>query len=252
MSKNTIYLSLSQAAEETGKSKSVIYKALKNGTISHAGKDESGYKIDPAELFRVFPKNDKNESKNVKKERSGTTENAIENTFKIRELEIRLEAENKEKNFYRDQFVKVEQERDDWKKQAQTLLLQATPPKAPEKPVESRGDFLASPAPKNETRLSGGQIFAAAGVILLVGVTAFSGWYFWPSIEKQRNIQTVSTEQENLSRISPAAGENGSSFSEQKYLLETPENGPFLENEPDVFRETPLHRNQSLPPANDR
>jgi len=51
-----MYLSLSQAAEEAGVSKSTISKYLNNGKLSYVEKDEGGYKIDPAELFRVFPK----------------------------------------------------------------------------------------------------------------------------------------------------------------------------------------------------
>ena len=57
MVRTPTYFTLSQAAKETGKSKSVISKALKDGTMSHIEKDDSGYKIDPAELFRVFSQN---------------------------------------------------------------------------------------------------------------------------------------------------------------------------------------------------
>lgn len=138
MTKNTTYLSLTQAAEETGKSKSVLSKALKSGKLSHNGKDESGYKIDPAELFRVFPKNSKNAEKNTQKERSRTPESPIENALKIKELELKLESEIKEKIFYKEQFSKMETERDDWKTQAQTLLL-----KSPEKPTQERKSFFS-------------------------------------------------------------------------------------------------------------
>ncbi len=49
-------LSLSQAAKQTGKSKSVISRALENGKLP-ATKNESGtYAIDPVDLFTVFPR----------------------------------------------------------------------------------------------------------------------------------------------------------------------------------------------------
>lgn len=48
-------LSLSKAAKETGKSKPTISKAIKTGRLS-AKKVGVGYEIDPAELFRVYPK----------------------------------------------------------------------------------------------------------------------------------------------------------------------------------------------------
>lgn len=54
------YLTLSQAAKETGKSKGTLSKALKEGKISYVEKSDSGYKIDPAELFRVYPRNRNN------------------------------------------------------------------------------------------------------------------------------------------------------------------------------------------------
>jgi len=52
------YISLNEAAELTGRAKSTISKALKNGKMSYVAKDpETGqYMIDPAEAFRVFPK----------------------------------------------------------------------------------------------------------------------------------------------------------------------------------------------------
>ena len=52
-----MYLTLSQAAKETGKSKSTISRYIDKGTLSVAEKNEDGsFKIDPAELFRVFQK----------------------------------------------------------------------------------------------------------------------------------------------------------------------------------------------------
>ncbi|MCC8999559.1 MAG: hypothetical protein LM522_08685 [Candidatus Contendobacter sp.] len=47
-------LSLSQAAKETGKSKSVIANALKKGWISGKHGVKGQWEIDPAELFRVY------------------------------------------------------------------------------------------------------------------------------------------------------------------------------------------------------
>lgn len=51
-----MYLTLGQAAREAGVAKSTISKALSSGKLSYAEKSTAGYKIDPAELFRVFPK----------------------------------------------------------------------------------------------------------------------------------------------------------------------------------------------------
>ena len=47
--------SLSEAAKATGKNKTTIQRAIKNGKISASKGDRGSYEIDPAELHRVFP-----------------------------------------------------------------------------------------------------------------------------------------------------------------------------------------------------
>ena len=54
-----MYLTLGQAAKEAGVAKSTISKALASGKLSYREKTSDGYKIDPAELFRVYPKQTK-------------------------------------------------------------------------------------------------------------------------------------------------------------------------------------------------
>lgn len=48
--------SISQAAKETGLSKSTISRAIKAGRISALRQDDGAYLIEPAELFRVYPR----------------------------------------------------------------------------------------------------------------------------------------------------------------------------------------------------
>ena len=50
-------LTLGQAAKETGTAKSVLSRAIKTGRISAVRKANGTYEIDPAELFRVYPRN---------------------------------------------------------------------------------------------------------------------------------------------------------------------------------------------------
>jgi len=47
-------LSLREAAEQAGTSKSTIWRAIKSGRISATRLDDGGFAIDPSELFRVF------------------------------------------------------------------------------------------------------------------------------------------------------------------------------------------------------
>ena len=47
--------SLLEAAKATGRNKTTIQRAIKNGKISAVKNDSGAYEIDPAELHRVFP-----------------------------------------------------------------------------------------------------------------------------------------------------------------------------------------------------
>ena len=48
--------SITRAAKETGLSKSTISRAIKSGKISAQKAEDGAYQIEPAELFRVYPK----------------------------------------------------------------------------------------------------------------------------------------------------------------------------------------------------
>jgi hypothetical protein len=73
-----MYLSLGQAARETGKSKSVISNALKSGRLSGVRNGKGEWEIDPSELFRVFsPQNGPENGKKNDLERFSTPENTL-------------------------------------------------------------------------------------------------------------------------------------------------------------------------------
>jgi excisionase family DNA binding protein len=48
-------LTLTQAAELTGKSKSTLLRAIRKGRLSSSREENGAFLIDPAELHRVFP-----------------------------------------------------------------------------------------------------------------------------------------------------------------------------------------------------
>lgn len=112
-------LTLGQAAKECGKSKATISKAIKSGKLSVSAQTSAGYEIDPAELFRVFPKE--------------TAQPLTANDPKPHESTARngdLKALEREIEMLREMLAKseetVERERantDEWRKQAQTLAL---------------------------------------------------------------------------------------------------------------------------------
>lgn len=81
---NNTYFTIGQAAKETGKAKSTIKKAIDTGEMSVAEKTSRGFKIDAAELFRVFPKR----TENAPIEQTETSNKTIENSI----LQVKLEA----------------------------------------------------------------------------------------------------------------------------------------------------------------
>lgn len=112
---NTTYLSLGQAAKETGKSKGTISKALSSGRLSYVRKEGNQYQIDPAELFRVFPQKKQETAQN---ERLETPVNANGNSVLEKELEL-VRERLKEKD---EIIADLRQDRDLWRQQATNLL----------------------------------------------------------------------------------------------------------------------------------
>ena len=58
-----MYYTLGQAAKATGKSKSTLTNAIKKGRISASKGENGSYRIDPAELHRVYDKLSDEQSK---------------------------------------------------------------------------------------------------------------------------------------------------------------------------------------------
>lgn len=110
------FFSLGQAARETGTSKATIFKALKSGKLSYVEKTPAGYKIDPAELFRVFPPIT---PVNGQSEQTRTSGNDLETAFLRRENEL-----------LREQLERERQQADHWRQQATMLLTHQPEPKA--------------------------------------------------------------------------------------------------------------------------
>ena len=78
--------SISRAARETGLSKSTISRAIKSGRISATRQHDGSYHIEPAELFRVYPRGvaqppsdaRHDASRNLHEKAPATTSNEIE------------------------------------------------------------------------------------------------------------------------------------------------------------------------------
>jgi predicted site-specific integrase-resolvase len=132
---------LGQAAKATGINKMTIGRAIRSGKISAAKNQNGEYDIDPSELHRVFPpvsQSDVTKSEHVTI-RYPDSDMLLQ---RVKELEIRLESAH-ERISDRDKSIsEIRKERDDWKEQAQRLLLTHSP-EASRKPAEASHGFLA-------------------------------------------------------------------------------------------------------------
>ena len=123
-------IGMTEAAKLTGKQRQTIHKAIKEGRISAVRGESGEWRIDPAELFRVYaPLSTINDNKNNK------VDDGLQRIDSGLQREIDLLRERiKEKDGIIDD---LREDRDHWRQQA-TALLTDQREKAPEKPVQGR------------------------------------------------------------------------------------------------------------------
>ncbi len=126
---------LGEAANAAGKAKSTIFKACKDGVISFSRDERGRFLIEPAELHRVFPPVSAERSSEPPAEQprwnEETLKTAMERDFLKREVEQ-----------LRTLLEDMKSERDEWRRQAQTLAL--TDQRKPEPAQRSWWKRLAS------------------------------------------------------------------------------------------------------------
>jgi predicted site-specific integrase-resolvase len=127
-----MYLTLGEAAKETGKSKATLSKYIKQGRLSVVEKTEAGFQIDPAEIFRVFPKN---------KQLTGKNEQTPVNTYLNTEIRLLREMLDSKDDVINDLRERLNMESEERRKL--TLLLSDVRSKAENQPVEQRNGFFA-------------------------------------------------------------------------------------------------------------
>lgn len=132
-----MFYTLSQAAKVTGKDKSTLSKAVKKGRISAIRMEDGSYRIDPAELHRVYPP-----AKEVQPGHPGSSvdHSAIGYPLsppRLAELEAKLEAARERERLKDEMITELRTDRDHWRQQATALLTDGRE-KSPQKPVEGR------------------------------------------------------------------------------------------------------------------
>jgi ATPase subunit of ABC transporter with duplicated ATPase domains len=113
---------LGQAAKATGKGKSTILKAIKNGRISATKNDIGDWEIDPAELHRVYLP----ASENGSPEQQGVRQETGENTLELIELRVKLEASEQRLRDSHEQVVDLRQRLDQSEEERRRTQTQLT------------------------------------------------------------------------------------------------------------------------------
>ena len=112
-------MTLGQAAKTAHKAKGTILNAIKDGRLSAPKDDKGRYKINPAELNRVFPfAVSKTDNDRSEKPQLTTQEN-----HKTSVLEVELNAERKLSERLLAEIEDLKTQRDEWMGQAKQLAL---------------------------------------------------------------------------------------------------------------------------------
>ena len=124
-------LTLRQAADLCGASRSTIHRALKSGKLSGNRLEDGAWDIDPSELVRVFPWDisEPVQRDNSGQGRDGTSEREAVLVVKVEMLEHQLERE-------RDTIADLRKRLDRAEDRVLALTSQALPP-TPE-PIQTR------------------------------------------------------------------------------------------------------------------
>ena len=123
-------IGMTEAAKLTGKQRQTIHKAIKEGRISAVRSEAGEWRIDPAELFRVYPP-----LSTVNDNQSTQVDAGLQRVDSGLQREVELLRERiREKD---DIISDLREDRDHWRQQA-TALLTDQRQKATEKPVQGR------------------------------------------------------------------------------------------------------------------
>jgi hypothetical protein len=113
-------LTMGQAAKESGISKATLSRAIKSGRLSAVPNDRNGFDIDPAELFRAFPRNTGNGSGNSAVKQSVTSPVTGDETGALQAQIEGLREILRRADLAADE---LKADRDHWRQQAERLAL---------------------------------------------------------------------------------------------------------------------------------
>jgi hypothetical protein len=190
-------VSLSQAAKDNDVSLPTLSRWRKLGKISADKNGSGGYIIDTSEYDRI--KELKKKSPNMKHSMKEEVKDfATPNESRVLQVEVEVLRERiKDKN---GMIEGLKEDRDEWKKQAQTLLLQSSSIRQPHSPQEASQEISGiNPRKPTEKAISGKVFTHSATYLLLALALGTLGFIFWLTNSNQHLSQ-----QESESTLLPA------------------------------------------------
>jgi chromosome segregation ATPase len=118
-------LTLGQAAKESNVSKSTLSRAIKEGRMSATRREDGGYMIDPAELFRAYPKKQSaTDAETVSWSGTQPVQHSNINglQMEVEMLRERLQDKDSHIDTLQQQVGDIQKDRDHWRQQATHLL----------------------------------------------------------------------------------------------------------------------------------
>ncbi len=121
-------IGMTEAAKLTGKQRQTIHKAIKEGRISAIRSEAGEWRIDPAELFRVYPP-----LSTVNDNQSAQVDTGLQRIDSGLQREVEFLRERiREKD---DIISDLREDRDHWRQQATALLTDQRPKPPAEQPA---------------------------------------------------------------------------------------------------------------------
>lgn len=184
-------VSLNQAAKDTGVSLPTLSRWRKSGKISAEKNGTGGYLIDRSEYDRIQELRKQSPNmKAVTKQPMKHNETRYENPNEIRVLQVEVEVLRERMKDKDRQIDDLRIDRDEWKKQAQTLLLQ--PPETPHKNREGQVDEPDTPTRGLMEIIMKRQNLMVYGLGFFMMVTlGVLSWLSWLTIEGQESTRSL-------------------------------------------------------------
>ncbi len=136
------HLTAGEASRLAGVSKATICRALKSGKLSYISNDSDGYKIDPAELSRVYNVKHHETPQGVAMKRSATPDATPQEDHEKELLELKIKYLEEKLIMMEEKISDLKAEKDKWEQQSKYWRQLNFLRLKPAEPVEDREDLI--------------------------------------------------------------------------------------------------------------